>query len=203
MTPLFKALMVSSCLLKWNESCLVVSDSLRPHGLYSPWNSLGQNTAVGNCSLLQGIFLTQGLNPGLPHCRWILYQLSNKGRPRTLEWVAYPFSSRSSQPRNWTGVSCIAGRFFLPTELSGLLMDNPNLLMQGCDPVLLISLAFASCAQGLQTCEAHPLGPGLGWSLTCFLLTSPAKPSWFSWEAFDSHCLLLLWNWQGRHSVTL
>ena len=112
MTPLFKALMVSSWLLKWNESCLVVSDSLRPHGLYSPWNSLGQNTAVGNCSLLQGIFLTQGLNPGLPHCRWILYQLSNKGRPRTLEWVAYPFSSRSSQPRNWTGVSCIAGRFF-------------------------------------------------------------------------------------------
>ena len=48
----------------------------------------------------------------LPHCRQILYQLSPQGSPRTLEWVAYPFSRGSSQPRNWTGVSCIAGRFF-------------------------------------------------------------------------------------------
>ena len=44
-----------------SESHLVVSDSLRPHGLYSPWNSPGQNTGVGSCSLLQGIFSTQGL----------------------------------------------------------------------------------------------------------------------------------------------
>ena len=108
--------------LKWSESCLVVSDSLQPHGLYSPWNSPGQNTGVGSLSLLQGIFPTQGLNPGLPHCRQILYQLSHKGSPRTLEWVACPFSSRSSGPRNQTGVFCIAGRFFtnwaIP-ELSG------------------------------------------------------------------------------------
>ena len=54
----------------------VVSDSLCPRGLYSPWNSPGQNTGVGILSLLQGIFPTQGLNPGLPHCRQILYQLS-------------------------------------------------------------------------------------------------------------------------------
>ena len=60
-------------------------------------------------SLLQGIFPTQGLNPGPPHCRQILYQLSHKGNPRTLVWVAYSFSSRSSQPRNQTRVSCIAG----------------------------------------------------------------------------------------------
>ena len=58
-----------------NESCSVVSDSLQPHGLYSPWNSPGKNTRVGSLSLLQGIFPTQGLNPGLWHCRWILYQL--------------------------------------------------------------------------------------------------------------------------------
>ena len=38
-------------------------------------------------------FPTQGSNPGRPHCRWILYQLSHKGSPRVLEWVAYPFSS--------------------------------------------------------------------------------------------------------------
>ena len=95
-----------------SESHSVVSDSLRPHGLYSPWNFPGQNTGVGSLSLLQGIFPTQGSNPGLPLCRWILYQLSHKGSPRILEWVAYPFSSGSSQPRNWTGVSCIASRFF-------------------------------------------------------------------------------------------
>ena len=77
-----------------------------------PWNSPGQNTRVGSLSLLQGIFPTQESNPGLPHCRQILSQLSHKGSPRIQEWVAYPLSSRSSQPRNWTGVSCIAGRFF-------------------------------------------------------------------------------------------
>ena len=54
----------------------VVSDSLQPHGLYSPWNSPGQNTGVGSLSLLQGIFPTQESNPGLPHCKRILYQLS-------------------------------------------------------------------------------------------------------------------------------
>ena len=92
-----------------------MSDSLRPHG---PWNSPGQNTGVGSLSLLQGNFPTQGSNPGLLHCRQVLYQLSNKGSARILEWVAYPFSSGSSQPRNWTRVSCIAGGFFT-TELSG------------------------------------------------------------------------------------
>ena len=53
-----------------------------------------------------------GIDPGLLYCRRILYQLSHQGSPRILEWVVYPFSSRSSQPRNQTGVSCIAGRFF-------------------------------------------------------------------------------------------
>ena len=65
----------------WSESHSVVSDSLRPHGLYTPWNAPGQNTRVGSLSLLQGIFPTQGSNPGLLYCRWILYQLSHKGSP--------------------------------------------------------------------------------------------------------------------------
>ena len=95
-----------------SSSRSVLSNYLRPHGLYSPWNSPGQNTGVGSLSFLQGIFPTQGSNPGLPHCRQILYQLSHKGSPRILEWVTYPFSSGSSQPRNQTGVSCIAGGFF-------------------------------------------------------------------------------------------
>ena len=98
-------------------SCSVVYDSLQPHGLYSPQNSPGQNTGVGSLSLLQGLFSTQGLNPGIPDCGQILYQLSHKGSPRTLEWVAYPSSRRSSWPRNWTTVSCIAGGLFTNREI--------------------------------------------------------------------------------------
>ena len=80
-----------------SESRSVVSDS--------PWSSPGQNTGVGSLSLLQGIFPTQGWNPGLLHCQRILYQLSHKGSPRILEWAAYPFSSRSFPARNQTRVS--------------------------------------------------------------------------------------------------
>ena len=77
-----------------------MSNSLQPHGLYSPWNSPDKNTGVGSHSLLQGIFPTQESNPGLLHCRRILYYLSHQGSPRILEWVAYPFSRGFSQPRN-------------------------------------------------------------------------------------------------------
>ena len=52
--------------LQWKSS--VVSSSLQPHGRYSLWNSLGQNTGVGSLSLLKGIFPTEGSNPGHPHC---------------------------------------------------------------------------------------------------------------------------------------
>ena len=69
-----------------SESCSVVSDSLRPHGLYSQWNSPGQNTGVGSLSLLQGIFPTQESNQGLLHCRRILYQLSHRGSPFLHKW---------------------------------------------------------------------------------------------------------------------
>ena len=62
-----------------SESRSVESDSLRPHGLYSPWNSLDQNTGVDSLSILHGIFPTQGSNPGLPHCRQTLYPLSHQG----------------------------------------------------------------------------------------------------------------------------
>ena len=70
------------------ESCSVVSDSLWPHGLHSPWNSPGQNTGVGSLSLPLGIFPIQGSNPRLPHCRWIRYHLSHKGRPLCSRAVA-------------------------------------------------------------------------------------------------------------------
>ena len=66
-------------------SHLVISSSFRPHGLklsriLFPWDFPGKNTGMGCHSFLQGIFLTQGLNPHLLHCRQILYQLSHRGR---------------------------------------------------------------------------------------------------------------------------
>ena len=67
-----------------SESHSVVSNSLRPHGLNSPWHSPGRNIGVGSLSVLQGIFPTQGLNPDLPHYKRILYQLSHKRSPRIL-----------------------------------------------------------------------------------------------------------------------
>ena len=89
---------------------------------------------LGSLSLLQGIFPTQESNPGLLHCRWILYQLRHKGSPRILEWVAYPLSRGSSQPRNWTMVSCIAGRVFT----SWAIRESPHL--------------NAAAAKSLQSC---------------------------------------------------
>ena len=99
-------------LKKWSKSHSVVSDSLRPHRLYGLCSSPGQILEWVSHFLLKGIFPTQGLNPDLLHYRQILYQLSHQGSSRILEWVAYPFSSGSSQSRNRTGVSCIADRFF-------------------------------------------------------------------------------------------
>ena len=82
----------------------------------------------GSCSLLQGIFLTQGLNPGLPHCWQILHQLSHHGSPRILEWVSYPFSRGSSPLKNRTRVSCIAGRFFSSWATRGAQLKDTGLL---------------------------------------------------------------------------
>ena len=81
-----------------SESGSAVSNSLRPHRLCSPWNSPGQNTGVGSISLLQGIFPTQGWNPGLPHCGWILYQLSPQGSPTTSDFQENHFLPF---PRHW------------------------------------------------------------------------------------------------------
>ena len=100
--------------------------------LLCPWNFPGKNTGVGCHFLLQGIFLTQGLNLGLQHCRKTLYCLSHQGsqknysyscncqgssvhrilQARKLEWVAMPSSRGSSQPRDRAQVSHIAGVFF-------------------------------------------------------------------------------------------
>ena len=68
-------------LIMWSENRSFMSNSLRSHGLCSPWNSPGQNTGVGSLSLLQEIFWTQRPNPGLPHCRRIICWLSHKESP--------------------------------------------------------------------------------------------------------------------------
>ena len=96
------------------QSCMTLCDPINRSPPVSSLhgNSPGKNTRVGCHALLEEIFPTQGLNPGLLHCSWILYCLSHQGSPKTLEWVAYPFSRGSSQPRDQTQVSCIAGRFF-------------------------------------------------------------------------------------------
>ena len=101
-----------------SESHSVVSNSLWLHGLYSPWNSPDQNTGVGSCSLLQGIFPTQGSNTGLPHCRQILYQLSYLGSPRMLEWEAYPFPVDFPDPGIKLGSPSLL-EDSLPAELPG------------------------------------------------------------------------------------
>ena len=108
MEPTFSTMWKWKVKVKVAQSCQTLWDPMNNTVNASP----GQNIGVGSLSFLQEISPTQGSNPGLLHCRQILYQLSHKGSPRILGWVAYPFSSRSSRPRNRTGVSCIAGRFF-------------------------------------------------------------------------------------------
>ena len=83
-----------------------------PPGCSVHGDSPGKNTGVGCHALFQRILPTQELNPGLPHCRWIIYHLSHQGSLRIREWVAYLFFRGSSQLRYQTWVSCIAGRFF-------------------------------------------------------------------------------------------
>ena len=73
--PLGKGMATHSSILAWRIPWQ------RSLSGYSPWHSPGKNTGVGSLSLIQGISLTQGLNPGLPHCRQTLYHLTHPGSP--------------------------------------------------------------------------------------------------------------------------
>ena len=118
-------------------SCLGMSNSVTPRtGAHQAGSSVhgdspGKNTGGGCDALLQGIFPTQGLDPGLPHHRQILYHMSHEGSPRILEWVAYPFCRGPSCPRNWTKVSCIVGRFFTSWATTEVPFDHCNSLLTG------------------------------------------------------------------------
>ena len=142
-----------------------MSNSLQPHELYRPWNSPDQNTGVSCCSLLQGIFPTQGSNPGLPHCRQILYQLSHKGSP----FICYHsvvhqalLSMEFSRQEYWSGsissvaqshqtlcdpMDCSTPGFPIHHQLDQLMsielvMPSNHLIL--CCPLLLLTSVFPS-----------------------------------------------------------
>ena len=84
---------------KWKWKSLIrVRLFATPWTIHSLWNSPGQNTGVGSLSLLHRIFPTQGSNPGLPYCRWILYQLSHQGSPGNQPWICI---GRTEAPILW------------------------------------------------------------------------------------------------------
>ena len=94
----------------------VVSDSLRPHGLYPPGSSVHGIFQAKYWSKLPwpplGVLPNPGLEPRSPALQTDSLPSEPPRKSKKLEWIAYPFSRGTSQPRNWTGVSCIAGRFF-------------------------------------------------------------------------------------------
>ena len=90
-------LLIIKVKVKITQSCL----TLQPHGLYSPWNSPDQKTRVGRLSLLQGIFPTQRSNPGLLHCRRILYQLSHKRKPNNQNKAIFLWLLSWNKYGNW------------------------------------------------------------------------------------------------------
>ena len=106
--------------VKVAQLCLTLCDPVDcgPPGSSVHGDSPGKNTCVGCHALLQGIFPTQGLSPGLQHCRRILYHLSHQGSPRILEWVAYPFSGDLPDPGIKLGSSTLQADS-LPAELPG------------------------------------------------------------------------------------
>ena len=105
----------------------VMPDCLWPHGLYSPWNSPGQNIRVGSLSLLQGIFPTQESHPDLPHCRQILYHLSHKGSPITLEWrEPIPFPVDLPDPGIKLGSSAMQADCYYPHVITIVTLHNYN-----------------------------------------------------------------------------
>ena len=103
--------------------------------------------------LSQGIFRTQGWNPGLLHCRWILYRLSHQGSPRILEWVADPISRGSSQPGNRTGF-CWLQVDSLPDEQT-VISSVPQSCLTLCDPMDCSTPGFPIYHQLLELAQTH------------------------------------------------
>ena len=150
--------LICVCVCSVAQSCPTLYDPMdcSPPGASVYRDSPGKNTGVGCHALFQGIFPTQGSNPGLPHCRWILYHLSHKASPRILEWVVMPSSRRSSWPRNQTAVSCITGEFFTSWASREACTD----LYQSQSPHVSSTISLIwhnSDPQALDICNVQPL----------------------------------------------
>ena len=160
-----KHLLVINMKVKVAQSCLALCDPMdyTVHGILQvrmlEWVAY---------SLLQGIFPTQGLNPGLLHYRQILHQLSHKGSSRILEWVAHPFSSGSSWPRNGTGFSWIASGFFTNWAIREALNPSDQYMNQLLKKIYFISTHRKSSYEDRgwykqQLLEITCMGPCGGW----------------------------------------
>ena len=135
-------------------SCSFMFYSLRPHRLQPsrllcPWDFPGNNTVVGSHSLLQGIFLTKGRNPGLPHCSQILYCLSHQEALCRLlapfppqiapshsalwstnySWFCFPKSLSVSLPPITISILCLGSSFLLPLFWNQLQVVSCDLLL--------------------------------------------------------------------------
>ena len=174
-----------------SESCSVVSDSLWPHGVYHPWNSPGQNTRVASLSLLQGIFPTQRSNPGLWHCRWILYQLTHKGSPWIWELNHKAECQRIDPCELW----CWRGLLRIPwtarrSNQSILKEVNPEYSLEG----LMLKLKLQYFGQLMRRADSLEKTPMLG------KLKAGGEGDnrgWDGWMASPTHWI---WVWASSGS---
>ena len=153
-----------------------MSDALQPHGLYSLWNSPGQNTGVDSLSLLQGVFPTQGLNVSLPHCRQILYQLRYKyifileilsyclhthtthnTHTNTLSIMAVLLFGRSVMSSSFWPYALQHARLPCPSPSHGA-CSNSCPLSGWCHPTILSSvIPFSSCLLSFPASGSFPI----------------------------------------------
>ena len=137
-------------LFSWSESesRSVVSNSLRPHGLYSPWNPPGQNTGVGSHSLLRENLPNPGIKPRSLALQADCLPAEPQVKPKNTGVGSLSLLQRIFLTRDRTGVSCIAGGF-LTTELSGKPIGELNVPIKIMCPILLGSWLwfFGSCQQ--------------------------------------------------------
>ena len=121
-----------------------------PRGLYSPWNSPGQNTGVGSLSLSPGDLPTRGLNPGLPHCRRILHKLSHKGSPLT--------GTKTGLSPVWPSQHSSQGLVLAGIMVSCLLMMDTSPEQDYGLSVLLPPHSWAKALQGVSCSVAQSYG---------------------------------------------
>ena len=135
-----------------------------PPGSSVHGDSPGKNTGVGCNALLQGTFPTQGLNPGLPHCRWIRYQLSYQGSPinmlilpKYIIYASVQFSSiAQSCPTLWDPMNHSTPGLPVHRQLPEFTQTHAS--SQWCHPTISSSVVpFSSCPQSLPASESFPM----------------------------------------------